>query len=233
MTFPRGPLKLDDCQSHGPGSGAELFVVEGDSAADSVSRVRDAAFQAVLPMQGKPLNALKATARKVAGHPLFQALADAIGAGIGDRFDLTACRYERILLLMDPDADGIHCGVLMLMFFQRWMPALLDAGRVELVRPPWGEVLAAGAASPTFAFSEPELQLLADGLRERGGVVARRYRGLAAIDARVLAATCIVPASRRTSPVSAAQAAALIGMLNGPSTDAHLKTHRPTRPRRR
>jgi DNA gyrase subunit B/topoisomerase-4 subunit B len=233
MTFPRGPLKLDDCQSHGPGSGAELFVVEGDSAADSVSRVRDAAFQAVLPMQGKPLNALKATARKVAGHPLYQALADAIGAGIGDRFDLTACRYERILLLMDPDADGIHCGVLMLMFFQRWMPALLEASRVELVRPPWGEVLAAGAASPTFAFSEPELQLLADGLRARGGVVARRYRGLAAIDARVLAATCIVPASRRTSPVSAAQAAALIGMLNGPSTDAHLKTHRPTRPRRR
>lgn len=231
MTFPRGPLKLDDCQAHGPGS--ELFVVEGDSAADSVSRVRDAAFQAVLPMQGKPLNALKATERKVAGHPLYQALADAIGAGIGDRFDLTACRYERILLLMDPDADGIHCGVLMLMFFQRWMPSLLDAGRVELVRPPWGEVLAAGAASPTFAFSEPELQLLADGLRERGRVVARRYRGLAAIDARVLAATCIVPASRRTSPVSAAQAAALIGMLNGPSTDVHFKTHRPTRPRRR
>jgi DNA gyrase subunit B/topoisomerase-4 subunit B len=180
-----------------------------------VSRVRDAAFQAVLPMQGKPLNALKATERKVAGHPLYQALADAIGAGIGDRFDLTACRYERVLLLMDPDADGIHCGVLMLMFFQRWMPALLDAGRVGLVRPPWGEVLAAGAAAQQFAFSEPELQQLADSLRERGGAVARRYRGLAAIEPSVLAATCVAPASRRTSRVSAAQAAAMIGMLNG------------------
>jgi DNA gyrase subunit B/topoisomerase-4 subunit B len=220
MTFPRGPLKLDDCQSHGPGSGAELFVVEGDSAADSVSRVRDAAFQAVLPMQGKPLNALKATERKVAGHPLYQALADAIGAGIGDRFDLTACRYERVLLLMDPDADGIHCGVLMLMFFQRWMPARLDAGRVELVRPPWGEVLADGEAAPRLAFSEPELQLLADGLRERGGVVARRYRGLAAIDPRLLADTCVAPASRRTSPVSAAAAAVMIGMFNGLSPEA-------------
>jgi DNA gyrase subunit B len=215
MTFPRGPLKLDDCQAHGQGSGSELFVVEGDSAAAAVSRVRDPAFQAVLPMQGKPLNALKASEKKVAGHPLFQALADAIGAGIGDRFDLTACRYERILLLMDPDADGIHCGVLMLMFFQRWMPTLLDAGCVEIVRPPWGEVSAAGAASPAFAFSEPELQLLADDLRARGGVVARRYRGLAAIDARVLAATCIMPASRRTSPVSATEAAALIGILSG------------------
>jgi DNA gyrase subunit B len=213
MTFPRGPLKLDDCQAHGPGS--ELFVVEGDSAADSVSRVRDAAFQAVLPMQGKPLNARKASEKKVAGHPLFQALADAIGGGIGGRFDLAACRYERILLLMDPDADGIHCGVLMLMFFERWMPALLDAGRIEIVRPPWGEVLAAGAAAPQCAFSEPELQQLADSLRERGAVVARRYRGLAAIEPSVLAATCVVPASRRTSRVSAAEAAALIGILNG------------------
>jgi DNA gyrase subunit B len=215
MTFPRGPLKLDDCKAHGPGSGAELFVVEGDSAADSVSRVRDAAFQAVLPMQGKPLNALKASEKKVASHPLFQALADAIGAGIGGRFDLAACRYERILLLMDPDADGIHCGVLMLMFFQRWMPALLDAGRIEIVRPPWGEVLAAGEAAPQCAFSEPELQQLADSLRERGAVVARRYRGLAAIEPSVLAAACIAPTSRRTSRVSAAEAASLIGILNG------------------
>jgi DNA gyrase subunit B len=214
MTFPRGPLKLDDCQAHGPGSAAELFVVEGDSAADAVSRARDPAFQAVLPMQGKPLNALKASEKKVAGHPLFQALADAIGAGIGSRFDLAACRYERILLLMDPDADGIHCGVLMLMFFQRWMPALLDAGRIEIVRPPWGEVLAAGEAAPQCAFSEPELQQLADSHRERGAAVARRYRGLAAIEPGVLAATCIAPASRRTSPISAAQAAAMIGMLN-------------------
>ncbi len=227
MTFPRGPLKLDDCQAHGKGSGSELFVVEGDSAADAVSRVRDAAFQAVLPMQGKPLNALKATERKVAGHPLYQALADAIGAGIGDRFDLTACRYERILLLMDPDADGIHCGVLMLMFFQRWMPALLDAGCVEIVRPPWGEVLVSGEPAPRFAFSEHELQHMADVFNERGAVVTRRYRGLAAIEPGVIAATCIAPDTRRTSPISAAEAASLIAMLNG------LKTHSPKTPRRR
>ncbi len=216
MIFPRGPLKLDDCHVHGPGVRNELFVVEGDSAADAVSRVRDAAFQAVLPMQGKPLNALKASEKRVTSHPLFRALADAISAGIGDRFDITACRYERLLLLMDPDADGIHCGVLMLMFFKRWMPALLDAGRVEIVRPPWGEVLVTSEGVPRFAFSEPELQRVADGLRERGGVVTRRYRGLAAIEPRVLAATCVSPASRRTSPVSAAEAAAIIGMLRRP-----------------
>jgi DNA gyrase/topoisomerase IV subunit B len=214
MNFQRRPLKLDDCQTHGRGSGSELFLVEGDSAADAVSRVRNAAFQAVLPMQGKPLNALKASDKKVAGHPLFKALADAIGGGSGPRFEVAACRYDRILLLMDPDADGIHCSVLMLMFFQRWMPTLLDAGRIELVRPPWGEVLAAGAAVPRVAFSEPELQLLADGLRAQGGVVARRYRGLAAIDAQVLHATCIAPASRHTSIVTAAQAAAMIRMLS-------------------
>jgi DNA gyrase/topoisomerase IV subunit B len=103
----------------------------------------------------------------------------------------------------------------MLMFFQRWMPALLDADRIELVRPPWGEVLAAGEAAPQCAFSEPELQQLADSLRERGAVVARRYRGLAAIEPSVLAATCVAPGSRRTSRVSAAEAASLIGILNG------------------
>ena len=227
MMFPRGPLKLDDCQSHGPGSGAELFVVEGDSAADSVSRVRDAVFQAVLPMQGKPLNALKASEKKVAGHPLFQALAEAIGFRFGDRFDLASCRYERVLLLMDPDADGIHCGVLMLMFFQRWTPALLDAGCVEIVRAPWGEVLVSGEPAPRFAFSEHELQHMADVFNERGAVVTRRYRGLAAIEPGVIAATCVAPASRRTSPISAAEAASLIGMLNG------LKTHSPKTPRRR
>ncbi|MFM8703630.1 MAG: toprim domain-containing protein [Planctomycetia bacterium] len=214
MLFPRGPLKLDDCHAHGAGVHSEFFVVEGDSAADAVSRVRDPAFQAVLPMQGKPLNALKASEKKVAGQPLFQALCAAVGAGMGDRFDLAACRYDRILLLMDPDADGIHCSVLMLMFFQRWMPALLDAGRVEIVRPPWGEVLAAGETAARFAYSEQELQQLADRLREQGGVVTRRYRGLAGIEAGVLAATCIAPAARRTRRVSAAAAAAMIGMLH-------------------
>ena len=119
--FPRLPIKLDDCTHHGIGSGAELYVVEGDSAAGAVSRMRNAAYQAVLPMQGKPLNTVRATAQRVVANPWFAALTDALGTGLGDAFEIKALRYDRVILLMDPDADGIHCGALVTLFFYRWM----------------------------------------------------------------------------------------------------------------
>jgi DNA gyrase subunit B/topoisomerase-4 subunit B len=222
--FPSGPVQLDDCALHGAGShtktGAtpELFVVEGESAALAVIRVRDATTQAVLPMQGKPLNAVKATEKKLAAHPLFTVLTDSLGTGRGAAFDLAKLRYSRVLLLMDPDADGIHCGVLMLMFFHRWMRPLLDAGHVEIVRPPWGEVVPADGTPPRHACSEAEFQALSDAIRARGPATARRFRGLAAIEPQMLLATCVAPATRRTDRISTAEAAAMIevfGSLDG------------------
>jgi len=212
MRFPRGPIKLDDCEVHGLGSRAELFVVEGDSASQSVSRVCDATFQAVFPMQGKPMNAIRATEKKVAAHALFAALTDALGAGRGDGFDLARLRYDRVLLLMDPDADGIHCGVLILMFFHRWMRPLLDGGHVEMVRPPWGQVSAAGGDAPRFAWSDAQFRALASELRgvDEREVVSLRYRGLAGIDPPVLAATCVAPASRCTSRITTVDAQLMI-----------------------
>lgn len=218
-SFSAGPVRLDDCALHAGSSGTanasvpELFVVEGDSAASAVTRVRDATSQAVLAMQGKPLNAVKATESKLAAHPLFTLLTDSLGAGRGVAFDPTKLRYARVLLLMDPDADGIHCGVLMLMFFHRWMRPLLDAGRVEIVRPPWGEVAAADGAPPRYACSEEEFRSLADAVRARGPATARRYRGLAAIDPTVLLATCVAPATRRTDRITTADAAAMIDVF--------------------
>lgn len=214
MIVRSGPVKLDDCRVHGPGSGAELFVVEGDSASLSVSGVRDAAFQAVLPMQGKPLNASRASEKKVAAHALFAALTDALGVERGVRFDAARLRYDRILLLMDPDADGIHCGVLMLAFFHRWMRALLDGGHVEMVHPPWAELAVAGEPTPRYAWSDAQFRSLSAELRARGAVTARRYRGLAGIDPPVLHATCVAPASRRTSRVTTADAETMIGMFD-------------------
>ena len=228
--FVSGPVKLEDCSLHAAGqardsgpdraSGAvpELFVVEGESAASAVTRVRDVSTQAVLPMQGKPLNTLKATERKLAAHPLFTALTDSLGTGRGAACDLAKLRYSRILLLMDPDADGIHCGVLMLMFFHRWMRPVLDAGHVEIVRPPWGEVVPADGGPPRHAFSEMEFLSLADAVRAHGPATARRYRGLAGIDSRVLLATCVAPATRRSDRITTAEAAAMIevfGSLDG------------------
>ena len=214
--FPSGPVKLDDCALHVavPGSAKspspELFVVEGESAALAVTRVRDATTQAVLAMQGKPLNAIKATEKKLAAHPLFTALTDSLGTGRGAAFDLDKLRYSRVLLLMDPDADGIHCGVLMLMFFYRWMRPLLDAGHVEIVRPPWGEVVPADGTPPRHACSEASFQAVSDAVRARGPATARRFRGLAAIEPQLLLETCIAPATRRTDRISTAEAAAMI-----------------------
>lgn len=211
------PVKLDDCEVHGPGSGAELFVVEGDSASLSVSNVRDARFQAVLPMQGKPLNASRATEKKVASHALFAALTEALGVERGARFEPVRLRYDRVLLLMDPDADGIHCGVLMLGFFHRWMRSLLDGGHIEMVHPPWGELAVAGEPTPRYAWSDAQFRGLAAELRARSAVTARRYRGLAGIDAAVLHATCVAPASRRASRVTTADAETMIGMFDAAS----------------
>lgn len=201
--------KLDDSADHGPES--ELFLVEGDSAAAAVSGVRDPRRQAVLPMQGKPLNATRAPRGKVLEHPFFGPLVEALGIGFEGQCEPRRCRYGRVLVLTDPDADGIHCGFLVLLFFHRFMRPLLDAGRLEIVRAPWGEVVAAGELM--LAFSDPELTALADRSRGRGEMTVRRYRGLAALDADVIRETCVDPATRRTAGVSTADVAAMIEVI--------------------
>lgn len=214
------PIKLHDCAHHGPDSGAELFVVEGDSAAASVAAACDPQRQAVLPLQGKPLNAARATAARVARDPFLGALAQALGTGWGESCSLDSLRYSRVLLLHDPDADGIHIGALLLMYFARWMPPLLQAGRIERIHAPIGEVLdnpALGADSPrSLAYSESHFQALCQAARTThgDGMVARRYRGLGGLAPGILHTHCLAPDSRLTrvlSPEDARQAAAVFG----------------------
>ena len=112
--FPARPLKLLDCAFQPEGVAAELMIVEGDSASSSVGAARDERFQAVLPLQGKPLNAWKASRTRVAANPFYQAIIDAIGAGWDESFAIERVRYERIVLIFDPDADGIHCSMMSL-----------------------------------------------------------------------------------------------------------------------
>lgn len=214
MRFPLNPIKLVDCEVHGIDSGAELFVVEGDSAALSVVRARNPQNQAVLPMQGKPLNAIKAKPRKVADYALFAALIEAMGTGFGEAFDGNKLRYERVLLLMDPDADGIHCGALMLMFFHRWMRPLLDTGRIMMVRAPVGEIRLMDNEERLFAHSDAQFQSLVQEHRPRDATVLR-YRGLAGIDIDTLTELCIVAATRRAYVVAAEDAKAAIEAFGG------------------
>lgn len=217
------PIKLMPCAVIGAGAGAELFIVEGDSAAGAVGAVRNAHDQAVLPMQGKPLNAWKAGTARVAANALYAMLATALRTPLADAragggsaglmlHDPDSLPYERILLLFDADADGIHCGALMLMFFYRWMRPLLESGRVCLVRPPMFELRwfeqGAPCATPLQAYNEAHQRALCAELAVRGAVDVRayRYRGLANVDPVVLAATCVARGSRRAVTVGAADA---------------------------
>lgn len=215
--YPSGLIRLEDSITHGANSGAELFIVEGDSASGAVTALRDRKLQAVLPMQGKPLNAIKANASKVAEFPLYQALIEALGAGYGESFDMTKMRYQRIILLFDPDADGIHCSALMQIFFYRWMRPLLETGAVESVRAPLYEITCGEKFAPVYAFSDDHYLTLCERLREKNfnDIRSQRYRGLAGINQPTLAATCIHPTTRKTRVVNLAEVELALQALGG------------------
>ena len=168
-SFPSGAKTqpFHDCDLHGADSGAELFVVEGESAAKAVSRRRDARFQAVLAMQGKPLNAWKASETAVANNPLFQRMITVIGTGPHAGLQPTKARFKRIVLLCDPDADGIHCNVLLLLFFYRWMRPLLDLGRLAVVRPPQFEITISATQQVAYAYSKAHHRKLREAFANR------------------------------------------------------------------
>jgi DNA gyrase subunit B len=217
LIFSATAPKLHDCRLHGAASGAELFVVEGVSASSAIAKLCNPALQAVLPMQGKPLNAAKASAAKAFENPLFKALVDALGMPLGADFDVSKLRYERILLLMDPDGDGIHCGALMLLFFQRHLPVLLAQGRVHMVRPPVGEVMDSATGEISYGFIEPESVALCEAGRRLNpsSFNAQRYRGLAGIAPSTLAHFCVNPATRRATVMRTEDALMALEVFGG------------------
>jgi DNA gyrase subunit B len=219
MHFSGAPTKFEDCSLHGRDSGAELFIVEGDSASSAVTNVRNAQWQAVLPMQGKPLNAMRATGERVAEFSLFKQLVEALGVALvdietGEVSALSGLRFERVLLLFDPDADGIHCGALMLMFFYRWMRPLLESGVVHMVRAPLFVLTAtvAGHEQQVHAYSPDHAGKLISELKRRGAtdIKTHHHRGLASIDPPLLASACVNPTTRKVDAMSVADAEAAI-----------------------
>jgi DNA gyrase subunit B len=217
-----------DCAVHGAGSGAELFIVEGESAAASVAAVRSARFQAVLPLQGKPMNAWRASADKVRAHALYQQLADALG--LPDATSLSqgtpevmaaaaaTLRFERLVLLFDPDADGIHIGALVLLYLQRWAPVLIEQGRVAMARAPMFVVGPGVAdAAPLLAYRPKERQQLVDSVMQTTGVAPRvqAVRGLGSLPPPLLAAEAVDPTTRKLRIVNAAEVAMVIEVFGG------------------
>ena len=189
-------MKLFDSEQHG--EQAELFLVEGDSAARSVANLRDLRTQAVLPLQGKPLNAWKASAARVEASPLYRQLADALGTRSAiDPTPLPANgpRFGRLLLLFDPDADGVHICALLLLYLQRWMPGWLAQGRVLVVRAPMFSVSHPDHGT-AYAWSPEHAQAILRDWQADGAL--HRYLGLGSLPPEVLRRLCVDPATRQS-----------------------------------
>lgn len=205
--------RFEDCQEHGPGSAAELLIVEGDSAMDSVLAVRDPRAQAVLALQGKPLNAWVSPAARVQKHAPFQALATAFGLDTPTPAAATDLRYERLALLLDPDADGIHIGALLVLYVQRWLPQLIADGRLWLVRAPMFELVCAATGEVRHADNPAQCQAMAAQLASQAGgpkPQIQAHRGLGSIAPPVLRTRCVDPATRQAHAVSTDEVKAVI-----------------------
>ena len=193
----RMPDKLDDCISK-DATRTELYIVEGDSAGGSASKGRDADFQAILPLWGKMLNVEKARVDKVYGNDKLTPVVIALGTGIGDTFDITKLRYDKIIIMADADVDGAHIRTLLLTFFFRYMPELITTGHIYLAQPPLFEVKKGKIKK--YAFSEEERDQYNQQLG--GNAAIQRYKGLGEMDPEQLWETTMDPAFRTMRKVT-------------------------------
>ncbi|HLC78275.1 MAG TPA: DNA topoisomerase (ATP-hydrolyzing) subunit B [Candidatus Nanoarchaeia archaeon] len=211
------PGKLADCANK-KADNTELYIVEGESAGGSARQARNKEFQAVLPLKGKILNVEKASPTRALSSEEITNLITAIGTGVGEQFDLTKLRYNRIVMMSDADVDGDHIKTLLLTFFFRFMPQLIENGKIYGAMPPLYRIR---KGQDYYVYNEDELNKLSEKLGQNA--IVTRFKGLGEMSVDQLWDTTMNPKSRKIKKIfieDAIEADRVFSMLMGDDVQA-------------
>lgn len=193
------PGKLSDCSSKDP-SVCEVYIVEGDSAGGSAKKGRDSKTQAILPLWGKMLNVEKARPEKVLNNDKLQPVIASLGTGIGKNFDISKLRYDKVIIMADADVDGSHIRTLLLTFFFRYMPELIEKGHIYLAMPPLYKI--SYNKQEHYVYTDAERNSVLDKIGSDKNTSIQRYKGLGEMDGIQLWETTMNPETRKMRQVT-------------------------------